>query len=165
MYSPLCHISIFWCFICMHTTESFRINQPARSILKAPVQISAQRDTHGSFQNCTLECIWRKWNVFPAVRDQDFFLIVLKTFRLEEMTSAKQTAISILSEQTLAPELLIHLFQFFLGNSLFEWDLASSWELLSYLTQERGSNNWSLPSHGTPLQYSCLENPMDGGAW
>ena len=22
---------------------------------------------------------------------------------------------------------------------------------------------WSLP--GTPLQYSCLENPMDGGAW
>ena len=22
-----------------------------------------------------------------------------------------------------------------------------------------GSNN------GTPLQYSCLENPMDGGAW
>ena len=20
-------------------------------------------------------------------------------------------------------------------------------------------------SHGTPLQYSCLENPMDGGAW
>ena len=21
------------------------------------------------------------------------------------------------------------------------------------------------PSNGTPLQYSCLENPMDGGAW
>ena len=20
-------------------------------------------------------------------------------------------------------------------------------------------------AHGTPLQYSCLENPMDGGAW
>ena len=20
-------------------------------------------------------------------------------------------------------------------------------------------------SNGTPLQYSCLENPMDGGAW
>lgn len=86
MYSPLCHISIFWCFICMHTTESFRINQPARSILKAPGQISTQRDTHGSSLNFTLECIWRKWNVFPAVRDQDFFLIVLKTFWLEEMT-------------------------------------------------------------------------------
>jgi len=22
-----------------------------------------------------------------------------------------------------------------------------------------------LTSNGTPLQYSCLENPMDGGAW
>ena len=154
MYSPLCHISIFWCFICMHTTESFRINQPARSILKAPGQISAQRDIHGSFLNFTLECIWRKWNVFPEVRDQDFFLIILKTFRLEEMTSAKQKAISILSAQTLAPELLIHLFQFFLGNSLFEWDLATSRELLSYPTQERGSNNWSLPNLQITYQWA-----------
>ena len=28
---------------------------------------------------------------------------------------------------------------------------------------------WSIPSkgegNGTPVQYSCLENPMDGGAW
>ena len=28
---------------------------------------------------------------------------------------------------------------------------------------------WQLPSleegHGNPLQYSCLENPMDRGAW
>ena len=22
-----------------------------------------------------------------------------------------------------------------------------------------------VPYNGTPLQYSCLENPMDGGAW
>ena len=22
-----------------------------------------------------------------------------------------------------------------------------------------------FPGNGTPLQYSCLENPMDGGAW
>ena len=29
------------------------------------------------------------------------------------------------------------------------------WELLPY----------SLIGNGTPLQYSCLENPMDGGAW
>ena len=30
------------------------------------------------------------------------------------------------------------------------------------------SLNWSLNptlGNGTPLQYSCLENPMDGGAW
>ena len=24
---------------------------------------------------------------------------------------------------------------------------------------------WRGESDGTPLQYSCLENPMDGGAW
>ena len=23
----------------------------------------------------------------------------------------------------------------------------------------------ALEKEGTPLQYSCLENPMDGGAW
>ena len=23
----------------------------------------------------------------------------------------------------------------------------------------------SIEGNGTPLQYSCLENPMDGGAW
>ena len=23
----------------------------------------------------------------------------------------------------------------------------------------------ATPGNGTPLQYSCLENPMDGGAW
>ena len=27
------------------------------------------------------------------------------------------------------------------------------------------SNKWHLEGNGTPLQYSCLENPMDGGAW
>ena len=25
--------------------------------------------------------------------------------------------------------------------------------------------SWSVVRNGTPLQYSCLENPMDGGAW
>ena len=24
---------------------------------------------------------------------------------------------------------------------------------------------WGREGNGTPLQYSCLENPMDGGAW
>ena len=32
-------------------------------------------------------------------------------------------------------------------------------EYLLYTRQEYGEGN------GTPLQYSCLENPMDGGAW
>ena len=29
---------------------------------------------------------------------------------------------------------------------------------------EPGFDPW-LGNYGTPLQYSCLENPMDGGAW
>ena len=31
--------------------------------------------------------------------------------------------------------------------------------ICEYLEIEDGEGN------GTPLQYSCLENPMDGGAW
>ena len=27
------------------------------------------------------------------------------------------------------------------------------------------SKFYSVEGNGTPLQYSCLENPMDGGAW
>ena len=47
-------------------------------------------------------------------------------------------------------------------------------EELSYLIslqQVAGWNNWYFlvqfigEGNGTPLQYSCLENPMDGGAW
>ena len=28
-----------------------------------------------------------------------------------------------------------------------------------------GSGRWPGGGHGNPLQYSCLENPMDRGAW
>ena len=28
-----------------------------------------------------------------------------------------------------------------------------------------GSGKVPEGGHGNPLQYSCLENPMDGGAW
>ena len=28
-----------------------------------------------------------------------------------------------------------------------------------------GVRKYSGEGNGTPLQYSCLENPMDGGAW
>ena len=46
--------------------------------------------------------------------------------------------------------------------------LRSSFPLAIYFTH--GGVYMSVPlSHGegngTPLQYSCLENPMDGGAW
>ena len=34
--------------------------------------------------------------------------------------------------------------------------------LVINLTQLR---RWVVEGNGIPLQYSCLENPMDGGAW
>ena len=48
---------------------------------------------------------------------------------------------------------------------------------LLYLTKYLGDRPWIFfflrkavfvglgEGNGTPLQYSCLENPMDGGAW
>ena len=36
---------------------------------------------------------------------------------------------------------------------------GSSWFNCVVLLKPAGEGN------GTPLQYSCLENPMDGGAW
>ena len=33
------------------------------------------------------------------------------------------------------------------------------------LGQIPGSGRFSGEGNGNPLQYSCLENPMDGGAW
>ena len=32
-------------------------------------------------------------------------------------------------------------------------------------SKNRGSKKYFREGNGTPLQYSCLENPMDGGAW
>ena len=37
--------------------------------------------------------------------------------------------------------------------------INSSWQIFMYMQLSPGEGN------GTPLQYSCLENPMDGGAW
>ena len=42
---------------------------------------------------------------------------------------------------------------------LFTQSLFTQWELLFTPVSAPGEGN------GTPLQYSCLENPMDGGAW
>ena len=44
---------------------------------------------------------------------------------------------------------VLYLFPLFLEDYTF----------ISHLTSHWGEGN------GTPLQYSCLENPMDGGAW
>ena len=52
----------------------------------------------------------------------------------------------------------------------FTWDTSHG---LGQIVKEPSANAFpsdiaklnNLPSNGTPLQYSCLENPMDGGAW
>ena len=37
---------------------------------------------------------------------------------------------------------------------------------MKYLTQDLAhSRHLNGEGNGTPLQYCCLENPMDGGAW
>ena len=56
-------------------------------------------------------------------------------------------------------------------HALLTW-LVMEWSrsyhiLVTWLIMHR-SRKWSCTVHvtnGTPLQHSCLENPMDGGAW
>ena len=54
------------------------------------------------------------------------------------------------------------------------WNLIS--QVTTWLVLRLCRRNWSIPfcgvlsslvgeGNGTPLQYSCLENPMDGGGW
>ena len=48
----------------------------------------------------------------------------------------------------------------FLNNIEIEKSLGEQHtSVLAGLVDKNGEGN------GTPLQYSCLENPMDGGAW
>ena len=39
------------------------------------------------------------------------------------------------------------------------------WETQETRIQSSGSGRSSRGGHGNPLQYSCLENPMDRGVW
>ena len=43
--------------------------------------------------------------------------------------------------------------------------LNSFWFLPTRWRDNRFKVLFQLEGNGTPLQYSCLENPMDGGAW
>ena len=47
----------------------------------------------------------------------------------------------------------------FFGTILRSYMVPKNGEALAKLRSYIGEGN------GTPLQYSCLENPMDGGAW
>ena len=39
------------------------------------------------------------------------------------------------------------------------------WESWSTTCKRMKLEHFLREGNGTPLQYSCLENPMDGGAW
>ena len=45
------------------------------------------------------------------------------------------------------------------------WNLSLDHFCLFLSSVCRGLAHFSREGNGTPLQYSCLENPMDGGAW
>ena len=48
------------------------------------------------------------------------------------------------------------------GRQRMRWlDASSTWWTWVWAC----SRSWWWTGNGTPLQYSCLENPMDGGAW
>ena len=45
-------------------------------------------------------------------------------------------------------------------------DARNTQVLLNMVSDEKQGSPLALgEGHGTPLQYSCLENPMDAGAW
>ena len=50
---------------------------------------------------------------------------------------------------------------------LYWWLLSLKSRIIRYLEDivKDCVHFWSYLSNGTPLQYSCLENPMDGRAW
>ena len=54
-----------------------------------------------------------------------------------------------------------------LGLLLCSWTWVISSQLLQGHTAAYmvSYNLFNGEGNGTPLQYSCLENPMDGGAW
>ena len=53
----------------------------------------------------------------------------------------------------------------FMANIHFSWDKHLLWACFYYLWKLFSDATFSGEGNGTPLQYSCLENPMDGGAW
>ena len=69
------------------------------------------------------------------------------------------------SLHTLEKEMATH-------SSVLAWRIPGTGEPggLSSLGSHRVGHDWSdlaaaLEGNGTPLQYSCLENPMDAGTW
>ena len=57
------------------------------------------------------------------------------------------------------------------GSSAFSKTSLNIWKFMVHVLLSPGLENFGSvgaafgEGSGTPLQYSCLENPMDGGAW
>ena len=49
-------------------------------------------------------------------------------------------------------------------QTLFFW-APKSLQMVTAAMKLKDSYSLEEKGNGTPLQYSCLENPMDGGAW
>ena len=49
------------------------------------------------------------------------------------------------------------------GSSAFSKTSLNIWKFMVHILLKPGLENFE--PNGTPLQYSCLENPMDGGTW
>ena len=59
----------------------------------------------------------------------------------------------------------LHSRYFYLGNFPDGSDGKASTRNAGDLDSIPGSRRSPGKGNGNPLQYSCLENPMDGGAW
>ena len=57
------------------------------------------------------------------------------------------------------------------GSSAFSKTSLNIWKFMVHILLNPGLENFGSvgaafgEGSGTPLQYYCLENPMDGGAW
>ena len=49
-------------------------------------------------------------------------------------------------------------------NTFFD-DNGINLDISNMRKSGKSVNKWKLKGNGNPLQYSCLENPMDGGTW
>ena len=64
----------------------------------------------------------------------------------------------------------VHIFVFtetiiFLINLVLEQQMLQMWTFKIIFSNSTVLISFIREGNGTPLQYSCLENPMDGGAW
>ena len=120
--------------------------------------------------NCILICcIWRKWKLLSRVR---LFAALWNSLGQNTGVGSLSLLQGIFPTQE-SNQGLLHcrwiLYLSYQGSqsllppSSWNWTsdlrMTAAYHLYSPLLYQLGEGN------GTPLQYSCLENPMDGGAW